>query len=335
MKLTIIGDPHLTHGNIEKVQEIMARVEQLGNTTVWLGDLLDTKEVIRGKCLSAWLDYFNTSPLKHIVLVGNHDLFNLETTRHSLEAFRPLKNVTLVEAPTKIAEGIYAIPYMHHDEDLKAAIKPFEKDSILFGHLELKDFDFGNGRICDKGMTERSFKKFKRVISGHFHSFQEKGNLVYLGTPFSHSFGESNQDKYIAVYDTVSNELDLIPSELPKHITIHLDCDLIAKNGPEMRHNFLDLTDENFNKHYYRVFLEGSQENINAFPKQMYLDGGTKGKLNIKFLSRVRKEETGEVVVIEESASNHKQFETWAKEVAKLPKSVVDLGLEILEQVRG
>lgn len=315
MKLTIIGDPHLTHSSIDKVKSIMSKVEDIGNPAVWLGDLLDTKEVIRGKCLSEWIDYFTSSKLNHYVLVGNHDLFNLETTRNSLEALKLIPNVLLIEDLTKINEGIYGIPYIHDEKSLKAKIKSIPKNSILFGHLELKDFDFGNGHICDKGMTEGSFKKFSKVISGHFHKYQKKANLVYLGTPFSHSFGESNQEKYIAILDTETLDLELIQTGLPKHITIELDC------------SDQDIPKMSSKEDYYRIILTGDQEHIDNFNKDSLKD------YNVRFLTRPTKE-ANEDIIIEETASNMSQFEMWAKNVAKLSTEVVDLGKEILESVK-
>src|SRR5690242_16327259 len=206
---TIVGDPHITHKSLERSKKLFEIVEELGKPVIWLGDMLDTKEVIRGKCQNFLFDYFLRSKLGHTVLVGNHDYFNLDCKEHSLQALSIFPNVVVVDKPIQFDNSLF-IPYIHDPLKLDAALKPFEnKELNLFGHLEVRDFDYGNGQICTSGTSLERLKGFKRVISGHFHKYQEMGNLVYLGTPMSHSFGESNQIKYIAEFDTYSNILKL------------------------------------------------------------------------------------------------------------------------------
>ena len=72
----------------------------------------------------------------------------------------------------------------------------------------------------------------KLFIVGHYHKFQKNENILYLGTPYSHSFGEANQKKYILIVD---QDLDFIETSqfLPQHYKIRyiaeskkLDIDL-------------------------------------------------------------------------------------------------------------
>lgn len=275
---TIIGDPHLKNSNIEIMEELTKQVELLGNPTIWLGDLLDTKEIIRGKCLNFWHNYFAQSPLRHIILVGNHDWFNLECKDHSLKTLDGLENVMIVDSLEEIGPNTYGIPYIHDEDELKKVLKKIPKEAILFGHLEVCDFDFGNGRICDKGLSTKSFKKFKKVVSGHFHKFQDKGNLMYLGTPFSHSFGESNQDKFIATIDMETAEINLIPTKLPKHIDIDINLDEFVQGSviKDYRNKGLEV------QNHYRFILHGTSEQINNVNKNQFYDS----EYNIKFIDK-------------------------------------------------
>ena len=249
---TVIGDPHAKPNNLNILEELFDKVEALGNRTIWLGDLLDTKEVIRGKCLNAWFNYLKNSPLQHTILVGNHDWFNLECREHSLEVLKTLPNVNIVDSPQHTPGALGFLPYIHEEKELKKQIKLMQKDSvkIIFGHLELKGFDFGNGYICEEGLTERSFKDFQLIISGHFHKHQKKKNVVYLGTPFSHSFGESNQDKYIGILKSKEElTLELVPTNLPRHITYTVD---VLEELP---------TNLKFgSRNFYRIILTGPRD---------------------------------------------------------------------------
>ena len=166
-------------------------------------------------------------------------------------------------------------------------------------------------------MTERSFSKFNRVISGHFHKFQQKGNLTYLGTPFSHSFGESNQTKYIGVLDLESDDLKLIETEFPKHITEVIDCDKCQD---------YDLSGYDPEDHI-RIVLEGSQENINKTRSRSILES------RYKFIERPT-DDLKEGLQIEETLDNKVKFNTWARDIRKLDEATIELGISILEAVK-
>lgn len=313
---TIIGDPHVKPTNLDLFKELTEKVELFGNSAIWLGDLLDTKELIRGRCLNAWFEYFATSKLKHVVLVGNHDWFNLECNEHSLNILKTLPNVDVIDTPTYLPTGLGFIPYMHDMDLLKKALRKMPKNTILFGHLEINNFDYGTGIMCTNGLTPTSLKKFKKVISGHFHKYANYKNIMYLGTPFSHSFGESNQTKYLATL-TISEEgnpnISLIETTFPRHITVELDCD--SKEFPDFIRNIRagDLV---------RVILKGAKSSIAAFRREDYA--------NYKIIWIERPSDEAEFSDIADTLSNEKQFELWAKTSGKLDSSTIELGLQIL-----
>lgn len=316
MRYTIIGDPHLTHKSLDRGAQLFALVEEIGLPTIWLGDFLDTKEVIRGKCLNALIAYLSASKLQHYVLIGNHDWFNLDCQAHALEALKLLPNVMVIDKPFEIGK-LVMIPYVHDKEKLSQILANFcYEDRVLIGHLEITKFDFGNGHICTSGIPLEFLKGFKRVISGHFHKYQQSGNLTYVGTPFSQSFGESNQTKYIAMYDTETDELKLAETPFPRHITIEHNCNT-GEYTPFERH-------EGDEVNFYRIILTGAQAKIDEFHKHMY-EG-----LNIKWISRPSDDMINNVT-IDETVSNETQFSKWATEIRKMDHETLKLGLEILE----
>jgi len=314
MKYTIVGDPHTKSNNLDLSKDLLKMVEKRKKPVIWLGDIFDTKEIIRGKPLNLWLSYFRKSKLQHFVIVGNHDLFNLQTTEHSLECFKEFGNVTIIDDLTQIDENTYGIPYIHDQTKLKEVLKKIPKGSNLIAHLELKDFDFGNGHICDKGLTFKDFKKFDKVITGHFHKFQQKENVTYLGTPFSHSFGEANQPKYLA---TLGEDLELHEiTKFPRHIIIKFDLD-----------QELDLSGLN-DRDYFRFDLKGSTHQLAAIQDQI-LDLKEKyPKLKVREIDTDTYQEYNE---LDEDLNCEKQFQVWATEVANYDEYTIDLALEYLK----
>ena len=321
----VIGDAHNKPSSMDRCEELFAMVEELGKPTIWLGDVEDTKEVIRGRVQNAWLRYFQRSKLQHFVLVGNHDYFNLDCDDHALEVFKLLPNVTVIDAPFE-HDGMVFIPYMHDLEKLRAVLAKYQDpNKTLVGHLEIKEFDFGNGHICTGGLTLDDVAGFRRVISGHFHKYQTQGNLTYLGTPFSHSFGETDQEKYVGLYDPSKDLLRKAATPFPRHMTKEFDCDLLDENLSHMIFNFDEINQKNF----YRVILTGTQTNIDRFPRYIYDEGGTHGKMNIKWITRPSDHAENDIQ-IEDTVSNEVQFTKWATEVKSMDEETVKLGLAIM-----
>lgn len=322
-RFTIIGDPHITPKSLDKGVRLFQQVESLGLPTVWLGDFLDTKEVIRGKCLNLLYEYFSTSKLQHIILIGNHDWFNLECQDHSLKSLAALKNVTIIDTVRQHPTLPFVFfPYIHDKAKLKEILLQYSgKELIAFGHFEVSGFDFGNGHLCEDGIvTHADFMGFKRVISGHFHKLQQTGNFTYLGTPFSHSFGEANQDKVIGTYELSTDTLELTPTDFPRHISMKVD---LSKRGAEKRlQEFLDGNESNL----IRIQLYGNPEEVAKLDKSKYSQFGIKweDKSDAPMDSKVN---------LDETLDNKTQFQEWAKNIKQLDNDTVSLGLSILEAV--
>lgn len=308
MSFTVVGDPHCKPDNLDKINELFDMVERYEQDVIWLGDFLDTKEIIRGRCLNLLLDRFTSSKLKHYVIIGNHDYFNLDCQDHSLRVFQHLPNVEIVDEVVRIASMVYGIPYVHDPKILKKMLDAIPDGATILGHFEMKGFDFGNGFICEEGTKTSSFKRFKRVISGHFHKFQEKGNFMYLGTPMSHSFGESNQDKYIG---SLSDKgFELIETMFPKHMTYELESQEHANLLPTLKKS----------KDYIRVIVKKKLElDKNLYP-------------NIKFIDRIEDNEAPQYVV-SDTEPNEVKFQKWARKHKKLSDTTVQIGVDILKGV--
>jgi len=318
---TVVGDPHLTPKTLDKGDQLFKIVEELGNPVIWLGDLQDTKEVVRSKVLNAYFDYFKSSKLQHIILVGNHDWHNLECLDHSLKTLGALPNVIIVDKPIMF-DSFMAIPYYKDTDKLKQILKEVGGVRTLFCHVDISGFDYGNGCLCEDGLSLEDFKTFGLVISGHFHKHQVQNNLVYLGTPFSHSFGETDQHKFLGIYNETSNTLKFLPSKFPRHVTLKLRISPPAGSVSyfEDLHKFIEANKDNL----MRIQLYGNPADVASFDRVPY------NKLNIKFED---KSEGDDIIGadIDETLDNKTQFNIWAKDVRQLDPETINIGLSILE----
>jgi hypothetical protein len=312
MVYTIIGDPHAKPSNLDKIEKLFSIVEDLANPTIWLGDFLDTKEVIRGTCLNLIYSKLKQSKVFHYILIGNHDYFNLECKDHTLEVLKELPNVKIVDQVTYVSDLGYMIPYVHDQGKLKEMLRLIDGGEVLFAHLDITGFDYGNGHICDSGITLSDLKKFKLVVSGHFHKRQFIKNVEYLGTPFSHSFGESNQEKCIATYQPNTGDFTHIKTNFPEHKTIQLNCD----NNPKLP----GISSNDI----IRIILTGNKENIIKFKETTDL------KFAAQVLERPSNYNSNQIVVNEE-LDNETKFSQWASDIQKWDTETIKLGLEILQ----
>lgn len=323
---TVVGDLHLTPKSIDRAKKLFEIVEALGNPVIWLGDLLDLKEIVRSSCLNALYFYLKTSKLTHVVLIGNHDWQNLQCLDHSLQLLKELPNVLVVDH-LRCEGNIYFVPYIHDKLKLKEILKQIPDGSIVFGHFDVFNFDFGNGHLCeDQTITLEDFSRFKKVISGHFHKYQVSGNFTFLGTPFSKDHGETNQVKFLGIYNHSTTQLELIESIFPKHVTLKLE---LQQNGSKKTLD--DYVAENQNN-FMRIQLYGSPEIVSAFNdkyRPLYED-----KYSIKF-------EDKSIASFDSSANldemldNKSQFMSWSRDIKKLDPETVTLGLSILEALLG
>lgn len=311
---TIVGDPHARNENLDQIEELFMLIEKLGNDTIILGDLLHNKEVVSGKCLNTYIRCMKASNLKFHVLVGNHDYFSTECTDHSLQSLKELPNVTVVDKPC-IVENMLLLPY-YHDLNLFRVVAHYAQDQdvdTLIMHQGVNKCDYGNGFIAENEIELEELAHFKRVISGHFHKYQERGNLIYIGTPFSQSFGESNQIKYVGAFTNQANHFEVIPTDFPKHMTYEVDCD-------EQQMLLFTPNDKDYN----RVILKGSRHNINKFNRVFYP--------TVRFIEQPTLEIAASPV--KESDAPETQFKNWAKEIKKLDQQTIDLGLKIIKDIQ-
>lgn len=314
----IVGDEHNTHKTLASTEKLYDLIESHGRDVIHLGDIFHTKEKLSSKALNLVYRRLEESKLNHLLIVGNHDFHSLECKEHSLEIFKSLPNVTIVDRPISIQVGetwALVMPYYHDLNEFKkdltrANITLKGKAKLLFLHQGVTGFDYGNGFIAENELDQDSLKGFDKVISGHFHKHQIKGNLEYLGTPMSHDFGESNQIKYIGVLQE-DLSIKLIETDFPRHMTLTVD----AKQG-------LPFASSEVVYDIYRVILTGEKEDIETFPKDKYP--------GFRFIDRP----TSIISEIEftDKLSNEAKFQKWAKD--RIDNETEKLGLEILMGVK-
>jgi len=241
-----IGDPHFKVNNAIEMDRFVEKMltfldETLKHETihaiVLLGDILHDHEDIDLLALTRATKFIFElkKRTKVYLLIGNHDRRNNGiycTDEHPFLGLMETEGVTVIHKPTiDTISGLnfFFIPYVEPGRFFEAleTIPEWKLCRAGFAHQEFYGAKMGHKRseIGDKYDLE-----FPLVISGHIHDYDNlQENIVYVGTPIQHSFGDTD-DKTISIFMFTNDSIDhkRIDLKLPKKriITIRSDEEL-------------------------------------------------------------------------------------------------------------
>ncbi len=227
MKIGIITDTHygarknskLFHDYFEKFYNdiFFPTLEKEGiDTVVHMGDAFDSRKGIEFKALK-WSKRVVFDPLKERgikmhLMVGNHDAYYKNTNEVNAVdlLLKEYDNVEVYSSPTEVSLGglkTLFIPWINEDNQKETnKIISKTKCSVAMGHLELNGFKVNSQIVMDHGHDSRSFDKFKKVFSGHYHTRSDNGTVYYLGNPYEMFWSDVKDARGFTLFDTESLE---------------------------------------------------------------------------------------------------------------------------------
>jgi len=181
----------------------------------------------------------------HITMLrGNHDMENnSHTAQHSLEAFKQIENVKVLDTfePFDLPETditVYPAPYCDDKEAIKKAIDSYayttvneglEDKSILMFHLGITGAFVGKSSYAMQDaftIGDLMPHAFRFVAGGHYHRYQDLGgyeHAFYAGAPIQGNFNDEGEDKGFVVLDMETGTKEFQPIPNPKFMTIEVD----------------------------------------------------------------------------------------------------------------
>lgn len=204
-------------------------------TIIQVGDIVDKRKFINYITLHYMKRVF-FDKLKDYTFYGypgNHDLATKVST--SINSINELlspnerRNMTWFNTPTEIRlfdKKCLFLPWIC-DEEKEYTLDIINKSDadIVFGHLELAGFEMQRGYIIEHGMDPNIFRKFKLVISGHYHSQSRRDNIQYTGVPYELSWADYNDPKGFWILDTETLQLEFIKNPSVIHCKIFYNED--------------------------------------------------------------------------------------------------------------
>jgi len=152
-----------------------------------------------------------------IIIAGNHDLYFTTTHEvHSLEIFADIKNVTIVDSDIKRIKfgdkNFVLVPWVINKELFVTEMS--KGGDVLIGHLDISGFSMNNSTVSEHGHDINIFNKFKKVFSGHFHTYNSKivGNteIIYIGSMHQSNRGDVGDERGFVVLDTESLKYEFL-----------------------------------------------------------------------------------------------------------------------------
>lgn len=249
MKLAILND---THCGIRNSSDIFMEYQERFYTEVFfpyllendikqilhLGDYYDNRKTVNFKALhhnrKIFLDKLREYGITMDIIPGNHDVYYKNTNDiNSLKELlgHYMNEVNLVMDSTVLNyDGleIALIPWINQQNE-KEVLNFVNncKAPILGGHLELSGFEMAKGMPCHNGMSPEHFERFEMVLTGHFHTKSQHGNIYYLGSQTEFFWNDCNDKKYFHILDTDTRELTPIHNPVTIYEKIYYDADKI------------------------------------------------------------------------------------------------------------
>ena len=196
------------------------------NTLIHLGDVVDRRKFINHNTaynfkLKFW-DKIEQLKINTHILLGNHDTYYKNTnTVNALQNLNLPQNTKIYTAHDTISfEGleILLLPWIC-DDLIESTLHAIDNSTaqIVMGHLEIKGFEMHKGHLNEQGLDKSLFKRFEKVISGHFHKKSDDGHIYYLGAPYEITWSDYKCPKGFHIFDTQTRELTRIPNPLRIH----------------------------------------------------------------------------------------------------------------------
>lgn len=278
-KILVLGDIHMGARNSSKIFRQLFReyfrdcvfplVKEQGiKKIIQLGDFFDNRNSVTlhdiDYVLNEFIPQLEDSGATMYVLAGNHDVAYKNTNKvNSLSLLKTSDHIVVVDNEIQTvkteSKTFVLCPWINNENEdqLTEDMKHYAtKDHILCGHFEFQGMKmYRNSKMSEHGFHPKDFKKFYKVISGHFHYPSTYGNVSYMGSVFHLNWQDHGDKKFIYIFNTNTNEFE--PIENPYSLFTEFDYH---------KDDVLNLTDEDLkdycNGQFVRIVIDSDYKRV-------------------------------------------------------------------------
>lgn len=202
-------------------------IENNIKTVIHLGDVVDRRKFINFQIAhnfqnKFWKRLWELKIDTHVI-IGNHDTYYKNTNevnsmQQLITTFDGVNEPWIYTEPKTVnfdGLDILFVPWIC-DANVEKTIYEIDNSNaqICMGHLEIKGFEMHRGHVNEQGLEREQFKRFEKVMSGHFHKKSDDKHVYYLGTPYEMTWSDFLCPKGFHIFDTSNRELTRIPNPL-------------------------------------------------------------------------------------------------------------------------
>lgn len=197
------------------------------NDIIIPGDIFHNRNEISVNTVAVATEFFEIlKDFRLFILVGNHDSYYKDRSDvNSISILKGWNNIVIADkTPITLKCGDKTISLVPWGTE----VKDIPKTDICFGHFEINTFYMNSFKTCEHGFESSNLlDKAPLVVSGHFHKKDHrkysKGEIVYVGSPYQHNFGDCGDSRGIYILDIANNEFEYIENNVsPQHIKVYL-----------------------------------------------------------------------------------------------------------------
>lgn len=239
-----------------------------------LGDTFDKRKSINLNSLEAakemWFTPLEEMGVTMTMLVGNHDVYYKNTLRVNSPSLLlgEYGNIQIMDGPGEFLLGslpVLGIPWIC-DENRSRVYELLEQSSspLCVGHLEFNGFETVPGIVMEHGINTEPFKKFEKVLSGHFHTKSNKGNIHYLGNPYELYWNDYKSKRGFHILDTETLDLKFYRNPFTMfHKEYYNDLENSYSDGLDKSH---------YENKYIKIIVDTKEDQLkfDSFLKQIY-----------------------------------------------------------------
>lgn len=214
---------------------------------VHLGDYYDNRKSINFRAYNRnrihFLGPLRDHGIKMDIVCGNHDTYFKNTSvLNSLEEMLShyTNEVNIIREPTVMQYGslrMGLVPWID-DENQERSMDFLANANCdwIGGHFDIVGFEMLKGVECEHGLDREVFRRYEKVLSGHFHTKSEQENITYLGSQLEFTWSDAHDDKFFHVVDTETREMTAIRNPHTLHYRIYYDdhdkdCQVLNLDG--------------------------------------------------------------------------------------------------------
>jgi DNA repair exonuclease SbcCD nuclease subunit len=178
-----------------------------------------TNHIVLNEWKRRFFDELKKRQIEFHMVLGNHDIATKNTVSINSPKlfFAEYDNIKIYEFPTEVKFGkldVLMVPWICLENHMECELMLNESKALwTVGHFEIDGFEMHRGQTHCGGKKLEAFRRFEQVVSGHFHTRSENGNIKYVGTPYEMTWIDYGDPKGFHVFDTVKRELEFVQNE--------------------------------------------------------------------------------------------------------------------------